>query len=191
MAARNSGCRMRDARWPSGAIAAEFDDEHTFVSALAALRRAGHARVEAYSPYPVLAIEEAIVDRPSRLAVMVFVSGLVGAALGYWIQWYADAVSYPLNIGAHPAHATPAFIIPTFEAAVFCASIAAFIGLFWSLHLPRPWHPMFEAAGFERTSIDRFWIAIDVMDDRADAQRTPAELVLLGARTVVRVPPLD
>lgn len=182
---------MRDARWPSGAIAAEFDDERAFVAAVAALDRAGCARVEAYSPYPVHGIEHLLAPTRSRLAALVFLAGVAGAAVGYWIQWYSNAVSYPLNIGAHPAHATPAFIIPTFEGAVLCASAAAFVGLFWSLRLPRPWHPMFEADDFERASIDRYWIAVDVTDDRADAQRTPVDLAALGARRVVRVPSLD
>ncbi len=187
----SSGFRMRDARWPSGAIAAEFDDEGTFTRAVGSLERAGYARVEAYSPYPVLDVERPLFERRSRLPLVVFLAGLAGAALGYWIQWYANVVSYPLNIGARPAHATPAFMIPTFEATVLCASLAAFIGLFWSLHLPRPWHPMFEAQGFERASVDRYWIAIDAMDDRVDARRTPADLAALGARRVVRVPALD
>ena len=182
---------MRDARWPSGAIAAEFDDERTFVAALAALDRAGCARIEAYSPYPVLGVERTLPHSHFRLAAFVFIAGLVGAAVSYWIQWYANAVSYPLNIGAHPAHATPAFIIPTFEGTVLCASAAAFVGLFWSLRLPRPWHPMFEAPDFERASIDRYWIAVDVTDDRASEQRTPADLAALGARRLVRVPSLD
>jgi hypothetical protein len=182
---------MRDARWPSGAIAAEFDDEEALAHAARALDRAGYARIETYSPYPVLDVEGPLYERRSRLPVVVFLAGLAGAALGYSIQWYANAVSYPLNIGGRPAHATPAFIIPTFEATVLCASLAAFIGLFWSLRLPRPWHPMFEASGFDRASIDRYWIAIDVTDNRADPRRTSADLAALGARRVVRVPSIE
>ena len=182
---------MRDAHWPSGAIAAEFEDAESLVRATRELDRAGYAKVEAYSPYPILEVERPLFARPSRLPVVVFLAGLAGAVLGYWIQWYANAVSYPLNIGGRPAHATPAFIIPTFEATVLCASLAAFVGLFWLLRLPRPWHPMFEVDGFERASIDRCWVAIDMTDDRVDARRTAADLAVLGARHVVRVPPLD
>ena len=182
---------MRDARWPSGAIAAEFDDEEAFGRAVGSLERAGYAKVEAYSPYPVSNVERSLFESRSRLPLIVFLAGLTGAALGYWIQWYANVVSYPLNIGGRPSHATPAFIITTFEATVLCAALAAFIGLFWSLRLPRPWHAIFEAEGFERASIDRYWIAIDATDDRVDARRTPADLAALGARRVVRVPRSD
>jgi len=181
---------MYDAHWPSGAYVAEFDDEHSFVDAVRALNKLGYLSVEAYSPYPVSEVERIIPDGRPALPWIVFLSGLAGGVIGYWIQWFANAVSYPLNIGARPAHATPAFMIPTFEATVLCASLAALIGLFWSLRLPRPWHPMFEAEGFERASIDRYWIAIDANDDEADLRRTPATLESLHASRVLRVPSL-
>lgn len=181
---------MRDSYWPSGAIAAEFEDESAFLGALQALRQHGYERLETYSPYPVDAVERLVPSRRPRLPRIVFGGGLAGAIIGYWIQWYTNAVSYPLNLGGRPAHATPAFMIPTFEATVLCASLAAFIGLLWSLGLPRPWHPMFEADGFDRASNDRFWIAIDAMDAVADRVRTPSELAGLGAVRVAHVPPL-
>jgi hypothetical protein len=182
---------MYDAYWPSGAYVASFDDEHRFVEAVRALQRQGYLRVEAYSPYPVSGVEELIPDGRPALPWIVFAFGLAGAIVGYLIQWFANAVSYPLNIGARPTHATPAFMIPTFEATVLCASLAAFFGLFWSLRLPRPWHPMFEAEGFDRASIDRYWIAIDATDATADRLRTPAALEALHASHVARVPALQ
>jgi hypothetical protein len=98
--------------------------------------------------------------------------------------------SYPLNIGGRPAHATPAFLIPTFESTILCASLAAFVGLFSVLGLPRLWHPMFEADEFDRASIDRYWLAIDATDDEADPEATPRLLASLRAERVVRVPAL-
>jgi hypothetical protein len=181
---------MRDDYWPSGAFVAEFRDERRCIDAIAALTKLGYLKIEAYSPYPVSAIERALPERRSRLPRLVFAAGLAGAIAGYGIQWIANVVSYPLNIGGRPAHATPAFMIPTFEATVLCASLAAFVGLFWSLRLPRPWHPMFEANDFENVTVDRFWLAIDATDDRADAERTPSELESLDAMRVQRVPAL-
>jgi hypothetical protein len=181
---------MYDAHWPSGAYVAEFDDERSLVDAARALNTLGYRSVETYSPYPVSEVEALIPDGRPALPWIVFLAGLAGGIVGYWIQWFANAVSYPLNIGARPAHATPAFMIPTFEATVLCASLAALIGLLWSLRLPRPWHPMFEAEGFERASIDRYWIAIDATDDAADLERTPETLESLHASRVLRVPSL-
>lgn len=179
---------MRDAHWPNGAYAAEFDEEEPFVAAVAALRADGYEKIEAYLPYPVPQVAATLSPSRSRLPLIVFLGGVIGGALGYWIQWYANAVSYPLNIGERPAHATPAFFIPTFEATVLCAALTAFFGLFALLRLPRPWHPMFEVDGFESASIDRFWIAIDARDTMADATSTPHLFELSHARRVVRIP---
>lgn len=178
---------MRDAHWPAGAFAAEFDREAPFVAAVTALRERGYEKVEAYSPYPVPEVSAALKSRRSPLPLIVFVSGVIGGLLGYWIQWFTNAVSYPLNIGGRPTHAVPAFFIPTFETTVLCAALAAFIGLFALLRLPRPWHPIFELDEFGRASIDRFWIAVDARDRLADASTTPQALESLHALRVVRV----
>lgn len=183
---------MRDTRWPHGAYAAEFDDEESFTLAVKTLRQHGYSKIAAYSPYPVPDVEEPAGRSGSGpralLPRIVFFAGLAGGAFGYWIQWFANAVSYPLNIGGRPAHATPAFFIPTFEATVLCASLAAFLGLFAILRLPRPWHPIFEVDGFERASIDRFWVAVDADDQRSDEAFTPGSLEQLHALRIVRVP---
>lgn len=191
MGERKSGCPMRDANWPSGAYAAEFGDEELFVAAVKELSHQGYVRVEAYSPYPVARVQSLLREPRSLLPVVVFIGGVIGAIIGYGIQWIANVVSYPLNIGGRPPHAVPAFVIPTFEATVLCAAGAAFIGLFWALHLPRPWHPMFEADDFDRVMIDRFWIAIDATDPAADRTKTPSLLNALHAERVVRVPSLQ
>jgi len=182
---------MRDAHWPSGAYAAEFSDEERLVAAVTELSQQGYLRLEAYSPYPVSRIESLLPEPRSRLPVVVFIAGVVGAIIGYGVQWFANVVSYPLNIGGRPPHAMPAFVIPTFEATVLCAAGAAFVGLFWILRLPRPWHPMFEAEDIERVTNDRFWVAIDATDAAADRVKTPLLLNALHAERVVRVPPLE
>jgi hypothetical protein len=179
---------MRDTHWPRGAYAAEFADERHFAGALAMLRDDGYTKIEVYTPYPVERVDPALPEPPSLLPPLAFVAGIGGAAIGYWIQWFANAVSYPLNIGGRPAHAAPAFFIPTFEATVLSAAIVVFVGLFAVLRLPQPWHPMFEIDGFERASIDRFWIAIDASDLRASDDVTPRALEALHPLRVARVP---
>jgi hypothetical protein len=179
---------MRDRGWPHGATVAEFDDERAFVSAVTDLREQGLSRYEAYAPFAVDALETAMPSKPSRLPKIVFASGLTGALIGYWLQWYANAVSYPLNIGGRPAHATPAFFIPTFEATVLFASLAAFVGLFAGLRLPAPWHPMFEIDGFERASVDRYWVAIDAGDRALERTAIHSTLARFGALRVIDVP---
>jgi hypothetical protein len=179
---------MRDAHWPTGAIAAEFADESQFAGAVAALGEQGYTKLETYSPYPVPNVDATLREPPSLLPPLVLVAGLAGGLISYWIQWYTNAVSYPLNIGGRPAHAAPAFFIPTFEGTVLAAAVTAFVALFAMLRLPRPWHPMFEVDGFERASIDRFWIAIDVSNEPASGDNAMHALEALQPLRVMRVP---
>jgi hypothetical protein len=182
---------MRDGHWPAGAYAAEFADERHFAGALGALHDQGYRRMEVYTPYHVERAEAAIPARRSPLPWIVFIAGSCGGAAAYWVQWFTDAVSYPLNIGGRPAHAVPAFIIPTFETIVLAGALAAFVGLLAVLRLPQPWHPMFEVEGFDDASIDRFWIAIDASDERSSPESTPRELQDLLPLRVVRVSGTD
>ena len=179
---------MRDARWPNGAYAAEFDDETHFVGALAMLRDQGYTKIETYTPYPVPRVEPLLGEAPSVLPPLVFLGGLAGALVSYWVQWFTNAVSYPLNIGGRPAHAVPAFFIPTFEGTVLSAALVAFAGLFALLRLPQPWHPMFEVEGFERASIDHFWIGVDATDPRGSDMLTQNALEALQPLRVARIP---
>jgi hypothetical protein len=178
---------MRDAQWPAGAYVAEFADERQFVSAVAELRDQGYTKLEVYTPFPVERVYAALPEPPSILPYAVFFAGLGGGAIAYWIQWYTNAVSYPLNIGGRPVHAAPAFFIPTFEGTVLAASLAAFVLLWLVLRLPQPWHPIFEIDGCERASIDHFWIAIDASDRRADPDLTPRALERLQSLRVTRL----
>lgn len=166
---------------------AEFDDPEALRAALLTLRAKGYTRLDSYSPYPVPGVDPLLGLRRSRLPVVVFVVGALGALASYAIQWYADAWDYPLNIGGRPAHATTAFIPPTFEGLILSAALAAFIGVLVILRLPRLWKPVFEIDGFERASIDRFWLAVDGRDHRAAADVTPRELEALRPLRVVRL----
>lgn len=180
---------MRDAHWPAGAYAAEFRDERSFAGALALLRDDGYTKVEAYTSYHVREIEAALPEPPSPLPLLTFFGGVTGGAAGYAIQYYANVVSYPLNIGGRPIHAAPAFLIPTFEGTVLGAALAAFFGLFALLRLPRLWHPFFEVDGHESAAVDRYWIAVDADDPRGTPDLIANALTRLHPRRVVYVPP--
>lgn len=178
---------MGDAHWPDGAYAAVFADERTFAGALALLRDDGYTAIETYAPYPVHPVESADAEPPSSLPTLTFFGGLGGGLIAYWIQWYANVVSYPLNIGGRPMHAVPAFFIPTFEGVVLGAALVTFVGLWWSLRLPQPWHPMFEVDGFESATVDGYWIAIDARDHRGTPDLIAHALLRLEPIRVVHV----
>jgi hypothetical protein len=104
-----------------------------------------------------------------------------GAVGGFLIMWYCNAWSYPINVGGRPPFAIPAFIPITFESGILAAGVTGFVALFWTIGLPSLAHPLFRVDGFERASVDRFWLAIDVRDAALDLRRTPDELRAFGA----------
>lgn len=177
---------MRDHDWNAGAYLAEFGSPDALTQAVRSLEAKGYTLVETYSPIPITGGPKL---PGSRLPVIVFLAGLLGGIASYAIQWYADAYAYPIDIGGRPTHAAPAFIVATFEGTVLCAALAAFFGFFVITRLPRPYHPVFEIDGFDRATVDRYWVAVDASDDRSSADVTPRDLHALAPIRVVTLEP--
>jgi len=140
---------------------AEFDSAERLRVAIVAMQAQGIRVLDTCTPYEVPGLAKALRRNRSRVPRFAFIGGLVGAIVGYTIQWYVDAIDYPLNIGGRPNNAVPSFIFVTFETLVLCSAFAIFFGLFFVLGLPRYYHPLWEIEGFERASIDRFWVVVD------------------------------
>jgi Protein of unknown function (DUF3341) len=147
-------------------FAAEFAAEDPLLQAAWRLREAGLRRVEAYTPYPVEALDEILPAPINFLPALVFAAGILGLAGGFLLQWYGAALSYPINIGGRPLASWPSFIPIAFEIAVLCAVVASFAGFFAAAHLPAPYQPIAALPDFERASQDRFFLVIDGDDPR-------------------------
>lgn len=167
---------------------AEFATGDALRAAVERLCALGYRDVEAYSPYPVPGVAERLRRGRGNIPLLTLLGGLAGGAASYAIQWYANVWSYPLNIGGRPVHPVPAFIPPTFEGTVLCAALAAFLSLIVGLRLPRLWYPEHAVPGFERATVDSFWVRVGGGDRRAaNAELTRRELEALGAVRVVEV----
>jgi hypothetical protein len=175
-------------RPPIYGVIAEFDNP---TDAVAAARRAyeeGYRRMDAYSPYPIEALSEAIGFHGSRLPLIVLIGGIVGCLGGYLMQYYLNAVDYALNVGGKPQHSWPAFIPITFETTVLGAALAAIFGMLALNGLPEPYHPVFNAPNFALATRDRFFLLIEARDAKFDRAGTAAFLRNLdGAREVTDV----
>lgn len=169
-------------------VAAEFESPEAVIEAARQIRERGYRQVEAYTPYPIHELDEALAIPESRLPWGILVAGLLGAGGGYGLQWLLVAYLYPLNVGGRPPHAPPPFMIITFEMGILLAGLTAFFGVFVLSRLPRLWDRMFEVPGFERASIDRFWLRVDAPDDTFDADEMARELVALSAVRAFQVP---
>ncbi|MFW6087266.1 MAG: DUF3341 domain-containing protein [Myxococcota bacterium] len=168
-------------------LVAEFGDERALARAVRAMREAGYQAVDVHMPFADDEVMKALDPPASPLAGLTLAGGLVGATGAYLLQWWTQAVDYPLNVGGRPDHAAPAFIPITFETGVLFAALFAFFGWLALAGLPKLWRPIFEVPGFASASIDGWWIRIDASDPRFDPDRTTAELLELGPLRIERV----
>jgi hypothetical protein len=165
-------------------VLAEFATPAALVEAVRRTRAAGYRRFDAYAPFPIEGLSEALSERRSPVALWVLGFGVVGGVTAYGMQWFAAAVSYPIDVGGRPYHSAPAFVPVTFELTVLFAALGALLAVFVLCRLPEPYHPVFNVAAFERASQDRFFVGVEADDGRFDLDRTQAFLLGLGAEAV-------
>jgi len=168
-------------------VVAEFSDHEQLVEAAKLARERGYRCMDAYTPFPVEDLPEALGHKRTPVPLIVLLGGIAGAAGGYFMEWYSMAVDYPLNVGGRPLNSWPAYVPITFELMVLCAAISAIIGMLVLNRLPRLHHPIFNASGFERATTDRFFLCIEVRDLKFDAAGTRTFLEGLGPVRVTEV----
>jgi hypothetical protein len=168
-------------------LMAEFDTPGELVEAAHKARGEGYRRMDAYSPYPIEELAEALHFHDNRLPIIVLVGGLVGAIGGYLMQYFASVIDYPLNIGGRPMHSWPSFIPVTFELTILIAAFAAVFGMLALNHLPMPYHPVFNVPEFAAASRNRFFLCIEARDPKFDLDATAEFLEGLAPREVHEV----
>jgi hypothetical protein len=168
-------------------LMAEFDDPTTLVAAAAQARREGYQSMDAYSPYPIEELHEALGAHHTRLPLIVLIGGLCGCIGGYALQVWVSAVAYPINVGGRPYHSWPAFIPITFECTILAAALSAVLGMLALNHLPMPYHPVFNVPRFALASRNRFFLCIESKDPKFDLDGTRRFLETLNPREVSTV----
>jgi hypothetical protein len=164
-----------------------FDNPDALIEAAGAARKAGYRSIDAYSPYPVEGLSEALELRTTRLPLVVLAGGLLGAAGAYFMQYYASVIDYPLNVGGRPLHSWPAFIPITFELTILVAAVFAVLGMLALNGLPEPYHPVFNVPEFELASRSHFFLTIESDDPQFDMDETRQFLESLGGESVSEI----
>jgi hypothetical protein len=162
-----------------------FPDDAALCAAARALRAQGYPGLDAHSPVPVHGIDEALGLKRSAVPLIGLLGGLAGTSGGLLMEWWMNAVDYPLNIGGRSMLSVPAWIPVAFETTVLLASVSIVLGLFGLAGFPRPHHPVFEVDAFRSASVDTLWLSVQVPGAQAEA--AAAELRRLGAVQVERV----
>lgn len=173
---------------PWGVIA-EFETEAELLVSVLRARKHGYRKMDAYTPGEVDGLGEALGLRRSRLPAVVLIAGLFGAGGGFFMQYYAMAVDYPLNVGGRPFNSWPMFVPVTFELTVLSAAVIGFVVFFIRNGLPKPYHPVFNVPGFERATTDRFFLCIEAADPLFRLEETAQFLESLNPVRVTEVQP--
>jgi ActD protein len=174
-------------------LIAEFEHPADVLAAAQRTHEAGYRRVDAYSPYPVEGLSEALGFRDFWVPIIMLWGGILGALAGSSLLYYCMVISYPINVGGEPLFGWPIYVPITFECTILLCAISGVVGMFLLNRLPQPYHPVFEAPGFDRASSDRFFLCIEAADPHFDRGETQRFMESLGAMAIsaVNAPEVD
>jgi Protein of unknown function (DUF3341) len=174
---------------PLYGLVAEFATPEELLEATRRARSAGYRRLEAYTPFPVHGLAEALDFHQTHIPLVVLLGGIVGGLGGYFLQYWINVLDYPLNVGGRPLHSWPAFIPVTFELTILIAALAAVFGMLALNGLPMPYHPLFNVPCFALVTRDRFFLCIEARDPKFDRMETRRFLEGVSAYNITEVEP--
>jgi hypothetical protein len=153
-------------------LIAEYDTPEDLLVAARAAREAGYKKLDAFTPFPVEGLSEAIGFRDKFIPILMLLGGIAGITWGLGVQFFGLGASLPVNIGGRPLWSWPNFIPITFEATVLTCAFTGVVMMFAINGLPQPYHPVFDAPNFERASTDKFFLLIETKDKNFDSVAT-------------------
>lgn len=168
-------------------IVAEYATPDELLSACRRARAAGYSRMDAYSPYPIEEVADAIGFEKTRVPLLTLMGGILGGLSAYLLQYWINTSAYPLNIGGRPLHSWPAFVVITFELTILFAGITAVVGMLGLNGLPQPYHPIFNHPRFSAATRNRFFLCIEAADPGFDLTETKLFLQATDAIDVAEV----
>lgn len=169
-------------------LLAEFASADELLAAARRVREAGYQRAEAYSPFHVEGLAQALGFTRNLVPAFTFVGGVLGGAGGFFLQWSTAVYDYPLNIGGRPLDSWPMFVPVAFEMAVLGAALAAFLSMLAANGLPRLRHPLFAVPEFDLASRNRFFLCLRCDDPAFDSRRARELLQAMHPMRCVEVP---
>ena len=166
---------------------AEFEEHEQLLEAARRAYATGYRRMDAFSPFPIDELPEALGLGWSPAPLITLLGGIAGGLGGYFMEWYSMARLYPINVGGRPHNSWPNFIPVVFELTVLIASLSAFTAMLVLNRLPHLHHPVFNVPQFRRASIDRFFLYIEAADPRFEHSGTRRFLEGLQPLSVAEV----
>jgi uncharacterized membrane protein len=168
-------------------VMAEFEDPTALVHAAHAAYQKGFRKLDAYSPFPIEELSDALHLHKNKLPLIVLVGALTGALTGYLLQYFVTVIYFPINVAGRPLHSWPSYIVITFELTILFGGISAVLGLLGLCGLPMPYHPVFNVPRFSAAMNDRFFLCIEATDPLFDLENTSRFLEGMEPKEVSQV----
>src|SRR5262249_57417068 len=89
-------------------LIAEFDSPSAIVAAARRTYGAGYRRINAYSPFPIEELSEAIGYHRDYVALCTLIFGILGGVGGFALPYGTAAFLYPINVGGRSPLRLPA-----------------------------------------------------------------------------------
>ena len=174
--------------FPAYGLLAEFQTPNALVKAARAARGEGYRKLDAYTPFPIEELTDALDLHHNRLPLLVLLGGLAGGSFGYLLQYFITVIYYPINVGGRPLHSWPEYFVITFECTILFAGLTTVLGLLGLCGLPMPYHPVFNAPNFRNgASTDKFFLCLEATDPKFDTTETRSFLEKQAPLSVVEV----
>ncbi|MDK2972699.1 MAG: hypothetical protein PWP23_2454 [Candidatus Sumerlaeota bacterium] len=157
------------ARLPKSCVIGFFNDPDQLVHAAGEATNEGFRNCDAYSPYPIHGIEEVLRIRRSWIPSAALTGLLIGACLGFALQYWTHVIDWPINVGGKPLNAWPAYVVIVFECGVLCSALTNFLSMFVACRLvPHPFPDVID----EDLTNDRFALVIPARSDEDESAAT-------------------
>ncbi len=168
-------------------LLAEFDTPTQLVDAANKIREAGYTKTDAFSPFPLHEIDEALGIKRSILPILVFFGGIAGLLTGLSLQIFVHYIDYPIIVGGRPFISIPSFIPPAYELTILFASFTAVGGMLLLNGLPQPYHPVFNVPRFALATREKFFLLIETKDSKFNYDETKSFMQSLNPQEVFDV----
>jgi hypothetical protein len=169
-------------------VVGEFETPRKLIEAADKARAAGYKNMDAYTPFPIEGLSEALGFKRTLVPLVTLIGGLVGGLSAFGFQYWVSVISYPENIGGRSLNSWPAFIPVTFELTVLGASLCAVFGMLAMNKLPQPHHPLFNVDRFQKhASADRFFLCLQANDPKFSVSEASRFLKGIDAQHISEV----
>ncbi len=157
---------------------AEYDSPEDLAHAAEKVRDAGYDKWDCHTPYPVHGLDEAMGLPPTKIGYISFAHAILGIVSAVLMIQYMNNWDYPINVGGKPTGlgAFPSMVPIIFELGVLLTGFGTLFGMLHLAKLPRHHHPIFESDRFDAATDDKFFISIEVGDEKFDLDKTRALL---------------